>query len=210
MGAGAPVSSGPGTGTNVKPSGQDSAESTTGSGGESMRRASTATPGGSWEVPPSDAERTEAGNWGAQPQSSEAWSKDASSTGSGVGTGGGKEFGKDTSQHTSQQASEQPSISPVEHDFHAERFVATLHTESGRTVTAELTYKKISTQPLIYEFDHTYTPNEMRGRGVAAKLADKAFEFVKEHEGKVLPTCDYIATTYLKNHPHWENYITKV
>lgn len=44
---------------------------------------------------------------------------------------------------------------------------------------------------------HTYVPPEMRGMGIAAKLADAALGFAENSGLKVIPQCSYIAV-YMK------------
>lgn len=73
-------------------------------------------------------------------------------------------------------------------------------TEHG---TAELLYKNISkTEISIY---HTFTPEEDRGRGIAAQLATAAFKFAKENGLKVRPDCPYIPN-FLQKHKEWSPY----
>ncbi|HZJ95547.1 MAG TPA: GNAT family N-acetyltransferase [Thiopseudomonas sp.] len=51
-----------------------------------------------------------------------------------------------------------------------------------------------------WDIHHTYVPNELRGKGVAALLAKTALAYAKEHNYKVVPSCSYIAV-YLQRHP---------
>ena len=41
---------------------------------------------------------------------------------------------------------------------------------------------------------HTFVPPELRGKGLAAVLAEAALNFAKASELKVTPQCSYIAT----------------
>ena len=61
-----------------------------------------------------------------------------------------------------------------------------------------LEYRVVDAQTL--DFHHTYVPNELRGRGVAAVLAQAAFAYAKQHHYTVIPSCSYIAV-YLQRHP---------
>lgn len=47
----------------------------------------------------------------------------------------------------------------------------------------------------------TFTPPELRGRGIAEQLALAAFEHAKKNGMKVIPSCPYISETFLKRHP---------
>ncbi len=54
-------------------------------------------------------------------------------------------------------------------------------------------------------------PEELRGQGIAEKLSLFAFEWAKEHEFTIIPSCPYIKDKFLKEHPEWteitqENY----
>ncbi len=50
------------------------------------------------------------------------------------------------------------------------------------------------------DMHHTFVPNELRGKGVAAVLAKEALAYAKEQQLKVIPSCSYIAV-YLQRHP---------
>lgn len=41
-------------------------------------------------------------------------------------------------------------------------------------------------------FYRVFTPVELRGKGIAAKLVEFAFEYAKENNLKVYPNCSYI------------------
>ncbi len=62
-----------------------------------------------------------------------------------------------------------------------------LKTEHGE---AELLYRIRGNIMSIY---HTFTPPEDRGNGVAAKLAEEAFNLAKKKGLKVRPDCPYIS-----------------
>ncbi|MBI4167802.1 MAG: N-acetyltransferase [Candidatus Aenigmarchaeota archaeon] len=51
---------------------------------------------------------------------------------------------------------------------------------------------------------HTFTDEELRGQGLAEKLAQAAFEYAKKNGLRIVPTCEYIRDTFLKKHPEWE------
>jgi len=46
----------------------------------------------------------------------------------------------------------------------------------------------------------TFTPPELRGRGLAEQLALAAFDYAKENNMRVIPSCSYISETFLKKH----------
>lgn len=61
-----------------------------------------------------------------------------------------------------------------------------------------LEYRVVDAKTL--DFCHTFVPDELRGKGVAAVLAKAALAYAKEQGCTVIPSCSYIAT-YLQRHP---------
>ncbi len=84
----------------------------------------------------------------------------------------------------------------VEHDVQGRRFCAMLE-----GYEACLMYRLQGRDLDLY---HTYVPEAFRGRGIAEKLCQAAFEHAKANGLTVLPSCAYIATAYLKRHPEYE------
>lgn len=62
---------------------------------------------------------------------------------------------------------------------------------------AFLLYKISGNAMDIYD---TFTPQELRGRGIAEQLVLTAFNYAKEKKLSVLPSCHYISDTFLKKH----------
>ncbi len=79
----------------------------------------------------------------------------------------------------------------VIHEKENERFVIYLE---GNEVYVEytMTEEKIN----LY---HTYTHPALRGKGLAAQVVRAAFEFAKENNLKVIPTCSYVQSFIAKN-----------
>ena len=48
--------------------------------------------------------------------------------------------------------------------------------------------------------DSTFTPDEYRGRGLAAELTEAAIRYARENKFKIVPDCSY-AEKYFENHP---------
>uniref|UniRef100_A0A061QUB4 Acetyltransferase n=1 Tax=Tetraselmis sp. GSL018 TaxID=582737 RepID=A0A061QUB4_9CHLO len=58
------------------------------------------------------------------------------------------------------------------------------------------------------DLTHTFTPPELRGKGLASKVVKQAFEFAKQEGYSVIPTCTYIPKFVEKN-PEWESLVKK-
>ena len=84
----------------------------------------------------------------------------------------------------------------VEHDPALSRFVARLEGQE-----AVLKYRL---QGPVMDVYHTYVPPVFRGRSIAERLCRTAFEHAKAHGLTVIPSCPYVAETYLKRHPEYE------
>jgi predicted GNAT family acetyltransferase len=54
---------------------------------------------------------------------------------------------------------------------------------------------------------HTEVPPEMRGQGVAGKLAQAALEFARREGLRVQPLCPF-AADYVRKHPEYSDLIT--
>ena len=79
----------------------------------------------------------------------------------------------------------------VIHEKENERFV--IYTEGNEVyVEYTMTEEKIN----LY---HTYTHPSLRGKGLAAQVVRAAFEFAKENNLKVIPTCSYVQSFIAKN-----------
>lgn len=68
--------------------------------------------------------------------------------------------------------------------------------ETGKIV-AEITFKE--TEKGIYNIDHTFVDESLRGQGIASKLVEEAVNEIEEKGGKVEATCSY-ANKWLEKH----------
>lgn len=50
--------------------------------------------------------------------------------------------------------------------------------------------------------DHTFTPPELRGRGIAKELVEALVADAQEHGFKIVPACSYVARAF-RAHPEW-------
>jgi len=56
----------------------------------------------------------------------------------------------------------------------------------------------------ILDLQHTFTPRELRGKGIAGKVAEFAFEYAKKNNLKIIPTCPFIPSFLEKNEQYKE------
>lgn len=82
--------------------------------------------------------------------------------------------------------------SPVTHRPDECRFEVTI---DGHTGIATYSGKKG-----VWAMDHTYVPDALRGRGVAAVLVEAALAAAREAGVKIEPQCSYVAR-YMERHP---------
>jgi hypothetical protein len=54
---------------------------------------------------------------------------------------------------------------------------------------------------------HTFTDPDIRGQGLAEKLAQAAFEHAKKNGLRIIPTCSYVKDYFLKKHPEWDSIV---
>lgn len=89
-----------------------------------------------------------------------------------------------------------PEAVEVQHDKPASRFCVKL-----QGFEACLMYRQQAREIDLY---HTYVPEVFRGRGIAEQLCRAAFEYAKQQQLTVLPSCSYISGAYLKRHPEYQ------
>ncbi|RJY09638.1 GNAT family N-acetyltransferase [Aurantiacibacter aquimixticola] len=69
----------------------------------------------------------------------------------------------------------------------------------GTDTKAELTWKARGKARIA---DHTFTPPEARGKGIAAKLVQAMVDDAREQGFTIVPQCPYVAAQFRK-HPEW-------
>lgn len=65
---------------------------------------------------------------------------------------------------------------------------------------AEMTYRKGENGTIT--IDHTGVPPAYEGRGIAARLVNKAIADAREHGFKIVPLCSYVVAQF-RRHPEW-------
>lgn len=73
----------------------------------------------------------------------------------------------------------------VRHDTDSHRFEVVL--DGGK---AYLAYMDLGKQTL--DFYRTFVPDELRGRGIAAALAEEALSYAESSGYSVIPSCSYV------------------
>ncbi len=68
---------------------------------------------------------------------------------------------------------------------------------SGAVSAAELTISKVSSRLIIA--DHTFVPDDLRGRGVAQALASRLISDAREKGQRIVPLCPFIRSYAEKN-----------
>lgn len=69
--------------------------------------------------------------------------------------------------------------------------------------TALIAYKKSGN---IYNLYHTEVPPQFAGRGVGNRLVKGTLEKIKAEDGKIIPSCPFVAA-YLKRHPEYQEMV---
>lgn len=65
---------------------------------------------------------------------------------------------------------------------------------------AEMTFRKEANGTII--IDHTGVPPEYEGRGIAARLVNRAIADAREQGFKITPLCSYVVAQF-RRHPEW-------
>ncbi len=86
-----------------------------------------------------------------------------------------------------------PSSVAVTHNVPLHRFEIV----TGEASAAFLSYTCEGTRVI---FDHTYVPDELRGRGLAARLVRAALEVARQQHWTIVPRCSYTAAFVKRNH----------
>jgi predicted GNAT family acetyltransferase len=89
----------------------------------------------------------------------------------------------------------------VYHDKGQQRFVGKL--EEGEYY---LEYNYADGVLVAY---HTFVPTSHRGQGLGKNLCTACFEFAREHNILVEPTCSYIRDHFLKQNESYQKYVSK-
>lgn len=82
-------------------------------------------------------------------------------------------------------------------EFIKERERIYANDENGKMI-CEITFPEV--EPGLFDIDHTFVDDSLRGQGIAGKLMDQAVETIRENGGNIRATCSY-AVTWLEKNP---------
>ena len=71
---------------------------------------------------------------------------------------------------------------------------------------AEMTFRKADDGTIT--IDHTGVPPEYEGRGIAAKLVNRAISDAREQGFKITPLCGYVASEF-RHHRDWADVLAR-
>lgn len=74
-------------------------------------------------------------------------------------------------------------------------------------IIGEVTYPYIKDN--IVNINHTFVDKSLRGQGVADKMLEEIFKYLKENDKKAICTCSY-AISWLEKHEEYHNLIAKI
>ena len=83
--------------------------------------------------------------------------------------------------------------------------------EHNRFVSYVEGYKAVVEYALkdnVIDLYRTFTPPELRGKGVAGKLVKFALEHAKNNNLKVIPTCSYVKR-YIERHENYKELLAE-
>ena len=84
-------------------------------------------------------------------------------------------------------------------------------TEQNRFVSIVEGYEAVVEYTLkdnVVDLYRTFTPPELRGKGVAGKIVKYALEHAKENNLKVIPTCSYVKG-YIERHKNYKELLAE-
>ena len=69
--------------------------------------------------------------------------------------------------------------------------------DENRKRVAEVTFYEI--EDGVYNIDHTFVDDSLRGQGIGSKLVKEAVEEIRKNNGKIQATCPF-ASKWLEEH----------
>jgi hypothetical protein len=87
---------------------------------------------------------------------------------------------------------------PIEHEEADGQGRYVIHLPDGSE--AEMTYTRRDAGTIVA--DHTGTPPQYRGQGLAEKLVKRAIADARETGTRIVPVCSYVVAQF-RRHPEW-------
>lgn len=72
----------------------------------------------------------------------------------------------------------------------------------------QLCYLNYSLNHHVMSITHTWVPQALEGRGIAAELTKAALTAARENHWKILPICSY-TVAYIKRHPEYQDLLAR-
>ncbi|OGW86403.1 MAG: hypothetical protein A3A81_02275 [Omnitrophica bacterium RIFCSPLOWO2_01_FULL_45_10b] len=82
-------------------------------------------------------------------------------------------------------------MSNIQHDTKAQEFF--IETQEGKAL---LHYER---EGNVLNFNHTFVPPALRGRRMAEQIVSAGFDYAKQNNLKVIPSCPYVLRLVMKN-----------
>lgn len=89
--------------------------------------------------------------------------------------------------------------SEIRHDVEGQRFVAEID-----GAEAIVQYRRPDEETI--DLYRTYTPEALRGRGIAGQIVRAALDHAREAGLRVVPTCSYVAG-FVERHPEYQDLV---
>jgi predicted GNAT family acetyltransferase len=93
---------------------------------------------------------------------------------------------------------EQEKVMEINHDIERQKFYVVVD-----NLESHLEYVKIDN---VLNFNHTYVPDALRGRGIAGKIVKAALTYADENNLKIIPSCSYVSA-YIQRHKEYETLV---
>lgn len=74
-------------------------------------------------------------------------------------------------------------------------------------IMGEVTYPYVNEE--VVDINHTFVDNSLRGQGVADKMLEEVFKYLKDNNKKAICTCSY-AKLWIGKHEEYRNLIAKI
>lgn len=60
----------------------------------------------------------------------------------------------------------------------------------------------------VLDYAHTYTPNEIRGKGIATQIIRFALDYAREEGKRIVPSCPFVSS-YIDRHPEYKDLLAE-